>query len=134
MSKFKKGQSGNPAGRPKGRQDEVLKAIKTEFGSEPQFWQHLAKAAKDGDSACMGMLVSRVKAPYRAMAPTVEFELDASDLPAALRSVIAATASGQIDPGTARDITTALASASAVAHQSEVEHRLAALEEALNAR
>lgn len=133
-SGWKKGMpSPNPKGRPKGRSDEVLAAIKSEFGGEPQFWKHLAKAAKDGDQACMSLLVSRVRAPYKAASKPVTFDLDTSDLPSALRSVIEATASGEIDPDAARDITTALASASAVAHQSEVESRLAALEESVNA-
>ena len=63
---FTTGKSGSPNGRPKGRSDAVLAAINSEFGGEPEFWEHIAAAAKAGDANCLNLITSRIRPQLKA--------------------------------------------------------------------
>ena len=78
MSKWERGRSGNPAGRPKGRTDPILDSIKKEFGGEPGYWNHVAKAAKNGDQNCLNLLASRIRPPFKARSVCVELGIRGS--------------------------------------------------------
>lgn len=75
MTRFPKGKSGNPAGRPKGRTNPVLASIKKEFGGEPDFWAHVARAAKSGDKNCVNLLASRIRPSLKARSMCVELDI-----------------------------------------------------------
>ncbi len=75
MAKFKKGVSGNPAGRPKGRTNPVLTAVRKEFNTEPEFWEHVAGRAREGDHHCLNILVNRIRAPLRAASAPIWLDI-----------------------------------------------------------
>lgn len=73
---FKKGQSGNPAGRPPGILDRRHRMAQA-FGAEDNaVAQAVIDAAKDGDIAAAALYLSRVEPPLRPKAGRVTFKLD----------------------------------------------------------
>ena len=126
---FKKGQSGNPNGRPKKPQlttGEFFKRIKGEL---PAIIQAQIDKAKEGDSVATRLLLERCYPPIRAEARPVAFTA-AGTLTEQAESIVQAIAQGAIPPDTGAYILTALGGLARLKEQDEFERRLAALEEA----
>lgn len=65
---FQKGQSGNPAGRPKGalnKYTEISKELLSEKG--PMIVQKVIEKALDGDVACLKMCMDRIVPAHKAV-------------------------------------------------------------------
>ncbi len=102
--RFAQGQSGNPAGRPRGSKNRATRAAQSLLDQEAEALTHKAvELALGGDVAALRFCLSRVTAPRRG-AP-VEFELppleSAKDVAGAVAAVAAAAAEGVITPGEA---------------------------------
>jgi hypothetical protein len=64
---FRKGQSGNPAGRPRGRRDErVLFAQALLDGEAEAIIRKCIEMAKEGDPVCMKLCMERLLPPVRS--------------------------------------------------------------------
>ena len=129
---FRKGQSGNPAGKPKGaRHKTTLLAEKLMQDDGPDVVRKVIEAAKGGDMTAARMVLDRI-APLRKGRP-VQFDLPPiakpADLAPALASIVSAMASGKLTP----DEATAVASVIEVERRTletvEIERRIAALEQ-----
>jgi hypothetical protein len=129
---FKKGQSGNPSGRKKGRIDRRV-AWRAELGKElPDVIARLTELAKSGDLDAIRIYMSRTCPPMRASGPAVALPALARARTTAdqARAVIDAIAMGKLSPDQGADLLGALASASRVIADVEIARRLEALEAA----
>jgi hypothetical protein len=96
---FKKGQSGNPKGRPKGsRHKTTLAALELLEGEASALTRKAIDAALGGDMValrlCLDKIISPAKdRPISISLPTIK---DTSDLPKITGALLAAVASGQI--------------------------------------
>lgn len=125
---FRKGQSGNPAGRKPGktRARKLLDAIENDL---PDIIEAMVKAAKEGDTAAAKLLIDRC-------IPTVKPRQQPEaigDLCGSLsdqgQQVIAAMGSGKLSTDEAQNILSALALLARLYEVDDIERRLAALEQ-----
>ena len=124
MGKFQKGKSGNPSGRPKGRTNPILASIKREFGGEPEFWEHIAKAAKDGDQNCLNLLAARVRPPFKSRSVCVELNIKGDSARDYASGVISAVAGGQLPPDEAASLLNAVLAGDKLEKLEELEQRV----------
>jgi len=104
---FAKGQSGNPAGRPRGRRNNATLAIAALLEGEAEALTRKAVAlALDGNALALKLCLDRLAAPRRERA--VAFALpaigNAADLAGAMAAIAAAVAAGELTPGEAFDM------------------------------
>jgi Family of unknown function (DUF5681) len=129
---FEKGQSGNPAGKPKGaRHKTTLLAEKLMADDAEAVVVAVINAAKGGDMTACRIILERI-APARRD-NLVTFELPKIERPAdavaAGAAVLAAVAEGDLTPGEAADIYKLVDGFMKALETVEFEARLRALEE-----
>jgi hypothetical protein len=104
---FEKGQSGNPAGRPRGSRNKSTILVENLLDGEGEAIARKAiELAKEGDIAAIRMCLDRL-APVHKNDPVV-FELPplgkAADTVAAAARIVAAVAAGELTPSEAADL------------------------------
>ena len=127
--KWKPGQSGNPAGKPKGILDKRAKLMKQIAEDAGDVLKAVLEKAKAGDPASAALVLSRLLPTLRAQSETVQFDFDPS-LPIArqVEQVLAAVAAGQVAPDIGQQIVTMVGTLSQVRATEELAERLAILE------
>ena len=133
MGKFQKGKSGNPGGRPKGRTNPILASIKKAFGGEPEYWEHVAQAAKDGDRHCLNLLAARVSPPYKSRSVCVELNIKGDSARDYTSGVLTAVAGGQLPPDEAASLLNAILAGEKLEKLEELEQRVNQIVERQNA-
>lgn len=132
---FKKGQSGNPKGKPKGARNKATLAAEALFDGEAEAITRKAiEKALDGDMTairlCLERILPAVKSrPITIKLPTIK---TAEDITAAHGAVIAAMAKGEITPDDASTITGILEARRRAIETVDIEARLAKIEEYLS--
>jgi hypothetical protein len=104
---FQKGQSGNPAGRPRGSKNKSTLAAQALLEGEAEALTRKAvELAMAGNALALKLCLDRIYAPRRERA--VDFALppigSAEDLSAAMAAIAAATADGDLTPAEAFDL------------------------------
>ncbi|KQQ39152.1 hypothetical protein ASF58_22945 [Methylobacterium sp. Leaf125] len=104
---FQPGQSGNPAGRPKGARSKAMQALDAILDGEAEaITRRVIELAKEGDTQALRMCLDRL-VPQRRDRP-VTFELPAiettADLTRATNAMLQAVAAGELTPSEAADI------------------------------
>ena len=132
MGRFQKGQSGNPGGRPKSRTNPILESIKKEFGGEPGYWDHVAKAAKNGDQNCLNLLAARVRPPFKARSICVELDIQGDTAKDYTTGVLDAVANGQLPPDEAASLLNVILAGEKLEKLEELEVRINQLVEKTN--
>jgi hypothetical protein len=132
---FEKGQSGNPAGKPKGtRHKTTLLAEKLMQDDAEEVVKAVVDAAKGGDMTAARLVLDRI-APARRDSP-VTFELPKIERPAdavaAGAALLAAVADGALTPSEAAEISKLIEGFVKTLEVAEFEERLRALEDASN--
>ena len=129
MSRWQKGQSGNPAGKPKGSPDKRrLLRIKIE-GYADELIELAVTQARTGDSTALALLLSRAVAPVRPEAATVTFQQPDSTKPSDwARAVLGAIAEGRLAPDTGRQLIDAINATQNIILIDEIAKRVQALE------
>lgn len=130
---FKKGQSGNPAGRPKGRADARTRWRKALEKDGDKLVKKAVELALAGDSQALKLCIDRAIPAYRPAAEPVSFELSGETLTERANSVLTAVAAGQLDPQTGKGLIDAIGSLVKVTEIDDITRRLAELEGKTNA-
>ena len=130
---FKPGQSGNPAGKPKGARHRTTLAMEALLeGQAEALTQKAITLALEGDGPALRLCLDRL-APVRKDRH-VQFDLPAiettADLPKATQALLAAVASGDLTPSEAADIGKAVDAHVRAIEATDLHVRLARLEEA----
>jgi hypothetical protein len=131
---FKRGQSGNPAGRPKGARNRATLAAEALLqGEAEEITRTCIERAKTGDSVALRLAMERILPPTRERAICVDLPSVASvaDLPAALGRILAAVAAGEILPAEGQTLCTMVAAQRQAFETVEIADRLAELERRL---
>jgi Family of unknown function (DUF5681) len=133
-TRFKPGQSGNPAGRPAGSRSKVLTALDAlGEGEAESIVRALIEKAKGGDSVAGRTILERVWPPRKGA--RLHFELPevakAEELPGAIAHVNRQVADGEISPDEGVLIVGLLETHRRAIETSELAARLTALEERL---
>lgn len=127
--KFKKGQSGNPAGRPKGSgiSGQLRKAIEGEAAS---IIDALIEQAKGGDTAAAKTLLDRVLPALKPESQAIHLPelVAAPTLADKAKAAIDAAGAGDIAPSAASDMVSAIAGLAKIIETTELQKRLEALE------
>ena len=128
---WKKGQSGNPAGMPKGtRHRATMLAEKFMEDDAEDIVRAVVNAAKAGDPIAMRLCIERL-APLRKGRP-VTFDLPdietASDITKAFCMIAKAMAAGELTPDQAGTVATVIEAHRKAIEMAELEERIRRLE------
>lgn len=127
--RWKPGESGNPSGRKPGS-GEVAKLRASIAQHVPAIVTKLVAQAKAGDAAAARLLLERVLPPVKAAEQPVAIVLPTeSTLTDQGRAVIVAAGAGELAPGQAAQMLSALGALATLMTTDEFAARLAALEE-----
>jgi hypothetical protein len=130
---FKKVQSGNPAGRPRGARNRATLMIAALLDEEgPRLMREAIDRALDGDSLLLRCCVTRMVPVPRGR--PVELDLAegsaAGDVLASLTATVRAMAEGTISPLEAADVAEVLEGQRRAVETGDLERRLTRLEDA----
>ncbi len=136
-SRYSRGQSGNPSGRPRGSRNRVTMAVEALLeGQAEAIAAKAVEMALEGDTTALRLVMERV-VPLRRGKP-VHFDFPpiehAGDVSAALGSILKATARGELTPDEAVTIANVLEAKRKALETLDLETRLAALEKASQER
>ena len=123
---WKKGESGNPHGRPAHPLAERFRGV-----VEPRLDEiitAMVDAAANGDAQAAKLLMDRVLPTFKPVAPTTAFKLDGDSLTAKAQAILAAVAAGAIAISDAKALIDAIGSLAKITEIDELERRIAALE------
>jgi len=128
---WKPGQSGNPAGRPKGSLNATPRMVQALLdGEAKEIVKKAIELAKSGDGPVLRAVLERI-APARKDNP-VAIELPpvntAADAKAASAAVLASVAAGDITPGEGQAVMALLTAHKSIVETEDLEARIAALE------
>jgi hypothetical protein len=126
-TRFKPGQSGNPAGRKAG-EGKIAKLRADIAGHVPEIIAKLAEQAKNGDAASARLLLERYVPAYKPTDQAQALELPGSTLTEQGQAVITAIAAGELPAAQGGVLLTALANLAKLTESDELEKRIAALE------
>lgn len=126
---FKKGQSGNPAGRPLGALNKRTLAAQALNDASEDVAKAMIEAAKGGDVQAGRLILDRVQPPLRPRADTVKFTLDPeAPLTAQAQQIVVSCAAGELDPETAQMLVGILSAFAGLKQTDELSARIAQLE------
>lgn len=131
VGRWQPGQSGNPAGRPKGARHKVTQAVEALLeGQAEALTQRAIEKALEGDGAALRLCLERLAPPRKDAA--VFFDLpeiqSATDTVRASSSLLEAVAAGNVTPDEAGRIMGLLTAHKALVEVCELERRIEALE------
>jgi hypothetical protein len=129
---FKKGESGNPKGRPPTHitAAKVRKGLADEL---PDILNKLIELAKDGDTTAIKLILDRVCPPIKPQALPISLPVVES-LAGQGNEVIRATMTGKIPPDIGSQLITALSNQGKLIEFQELADRLARIEKQLQDR
>lgn len=130
-SQFKPGQSGNPAGRPKGARHKTTLAIEALLEGEAEALTRKAvEMALAGDMQALRLCMDRLAPPRKDR--SVTFDLPPietlEDLPKATRALMAAVATGELTPAEAAELGKLVDAHVKAIEATDLNRRLEALE------
>lgn len=130
-TRFKKGQSGNPSGKPKGAKNKSTLAAEALLeGSLEQVCNKIKAEATGGNMQAAKMILERFLPPRKDR--LIKLELPeiktAKDILAASKAIISAVCNGEISPSEGEALTRAIAVHAQTLETHDFEQRLLAVE------
>lgn len=128
---FRPGQSGNPAGKPKGARNHATRAVLAMLeGSAEEVTKAVLEAAKAGDLGAAKFVLERIAPPVRERPIRLDMPEVASiaDCAIAQQAVVQAVASGQLLPGEGGALADLIELRRRSLETSDLSERLAAIE------
>ena len=127
-NQWQPGQTGNPKGRPPG-QSEITRLRASLAGDVPDILAGLVMAAKGGDVQAARLILERILPPVKAIEQVVTLQLpDGGTLSAKASAVLSAAAAGNLAPGQAAQLITALGMLAKIHEVDELAARIEKLE------
>ena len=136
QGRFKPGQSGNPAGRPKGARHSTTVAIEALLEGEAETITRKAiEAAKAGDMVAMRLVMDRICPPRKSRPIHIELPPigDAGGVAEAQQEVLRAACAGELFLDEAQALSGLLEARRQALETQELEARLSELEGRVNA-
>ena len=137
MSQFRPGQSGNPAGRPRGARSKITVAVETLIdAASTDIANKAIELAKAGDPTMIRALLDRAAPPRRDRhiafeLPPMEKAANAVNVAAAIAQAVAA---GELTPSEASELSDFVTNYAKALEISDLEARLQRLEAANGTR
>lgn len=130
---FKPGQSGNPAGKPKGVRHKATQAVQALLEGEIEALTRKAiELALSGDVTALKLCLERLAPAIKPTALPVEISHTVQGSMAdTARAMVTAAANGEMPPDIAAQLVSALASVAKVEELETIKQRLEGLEAAL---
>jgi Family of unknown function (DUF5681) len=130
-ARFRKGQSGNPSGRPRGARNKTTLAVEALLDGEAEALTRKAiERAKEGDSVALRLCLERILPPRKDR--PVSFALpkieSAADAGKASTAILTAVATGDVTPLEAEAVLRLLEGHAKVLEVRDLEERIATLE------
>ena len=127
-TKFKAGQSGNPAGRPKGALGRATKWREALESHGDALFRVAVQAGLNGDMTALKLCLERISPPVKPNSEPVTFDLSGDTLSEKAESVLQAIAGGVIDVTSGRQLIGAIADLGKIIEVDSILDRLEALE------
>ena len=129
-NKWKPGQSGNPNGRPPGV-SAITKMREALAVDVPEILAGLVTAAKGGDVQAARLILERVLPPLKGVEQPVTLQLpEGGTLTAKADAVLCAAAVGDLAPGQASQLISALGAMAKISEIDDLNARITKLEDA----
>ena len=132
MAKFKKGQSGNPKGRPKGVVDRRSRYLALIEKRLPDVVNQVVSAALGGDMTACKILLDKVLPSVRSTAPVISLPRSGKSATEQSSAVIEAMLNGSLAPDQAATAISVLVDHARLCEHTELEARLEELERQQN--
>jgi hypothetical protein len=127
--KYKKGQSGNEAGRPRGIPDRRTALRELLQPHAEALVNKAVELAQAGDTTALRICIDRLIPPVKARDESVDLGPLGESLAEQGKTVLEALAAGAITPDQAATMMSAIAAQARIVEVDELEKRVAALEE-----
>ena len=128
---FQKGQSGNPAGRPRGARNKRTLLAESMFDADsPALITRLIEVAKEGDVAALRLCIDRICPPQRERPVGLELPqmTTAADAAAAIGAIMQGIGDGDLGAQEAAELAKVVASFSQSIATANLEQRLLEIE------
>lgn len=129
---WRPGESGNPKGRPKGARNKTTLAVESLLqGQAEAVAQRAVEMALEGDAAMIRVVLDRVSPVPKDKPVTLDMPVmeSAADIPAAMASVLAAVAAGELTPSEATALAGLVETHRRAIETAELSERITKLEE-----
>ena len=131
MAKFKKGESGNPAGRPPGSTNTNLRILRD---AAAEILPSLIKAAKEGNFEAQRLILDKGLPRLRPVTMPEPVELPQNGFVEQAKTLLSLIATGQISASVAAEIAGIINTAARVEEIDQLRGELATLNAILEAR
>jgi hypothetical protein len=129
---FRKGVSGNPAGKPPGARHKATQAaLNLLDGESESIMRKAVELALGGDMSALRLCLERIVPALKAVSPQIEIPCTATTLTGQAQDFITAAANGDISAETATQMISALANVARIEEFENIKNRLESLERAM---